>query len=143
RLDQDGLATPLHRCTGALEVVALLDLLARLVEGVLRLLVVDLADDVKTGVRSHVANLPEDVRLRRAVRGHAYGAPSARRALEALPRHHPRTPFGHSLISAAKDIAMCKRDNAYCKRLQYMRASTSTQRGNTNEGEQEEHRRLR
>ena len=47
RLDEDRLAAPLDRGAGALEVVALLDLLAGLVEGVVRLLVVDLADDVE------------------------------------------------------------------------------------------------
>ena len=47
RLDEDRLAAPLDRRPGALEVVALLDLFAGLVEGVVRLLVVDLADDVE------------------------------------------------------------------------------------------------
>ena len=47
RLDEDGIAAPLDRGAGALEVVALLDLFAGLVEGVLGLLVVDLADDVE------------------------------------------------------------------------------------------------
>src|SRR5690606_30012819 len=47
RFDEDGLTAPLRRGAGALEVVALLDLFARLVEGVLRLLLVHFRDDVK------------------------------------------------------------------------------------------------
>ena len=47
RLDQDGLAAPLDRRAGALEVVALLDLFAGLLKRIVGLLVVDLADDVE------------------------------------------------------------------------------------------------
>src|SRR5690606_22775715 len=59
--DENLLARPLDLGVGAAEVVALADLLARLVDGVVRFLAVDLTDDVEAAV-GHSANLPEGSR---------------------------------------------------------------------------------
>ena len=48
------LALPLHRCAGPAEVESLAEIFARLVECVVDLLSVDLADDVEGRVARHV-----------------------------------------------------------------------------------------